>query len=223
MRPIPDDEQLVNLIRSLLANAQDLVADAALLFENERYARTYALSALAGEELGKIYLCMETLFLPQDVTAKEFWARWRAHGDKLGAARAYAAAFVDDLAALDPKALASESKTIGDRKMAAIYVDLVGGSITTPLTVDRGEARGLLERTQRSVSHAQMHMSGLSVEIVALLRNPPNGLSVLSDLIDRTMAERLPPDALEAMRHLLDALPDLTGEEAERRLRELGA
>lgn len=61
MRPIPCREDLLALMHALLANASDLVDDAELLLENARFPRAYALAALGGEELGKIYLCLDAL------------------------------------------------------------------------------------------------------------------------------------------------------------------
>src|SRR5688572_19080839 len=100
--------------------------DAALLYENERYARAYALAALAGEELGKVYLCLDAVLTAEGSEPRQFWRAWREHGDKLDSARAYAAAFIEDLRALDVEQLAPDARAIAAQKLSAIYVDFDG-------------------------------------------------------------------------------------------------
>lgn len=97
---------------ALLTNAAALIDDASLLYENTRYPRAYALAALAGEELGKVYLCLDAVLTDEVHEPKQFWKRWREHGDKLDSARAYAAAFVDDLSALDVDELGPDARRI---------------------------------------------------------------------------------------------------------------
>jgi AbiV family abortive infection protein len=85
MPQVPERDDLLSLMDALLSNAESLADDARLLHENGRFPRAYALAALAGEELGKVYLCLDALLSSDGVDARQFWWGWRHHGDKLDA------------------------------------------------------------------------------------------------------------------------------------------
>lgn len=67
----PANDELLKLVHALV-NGGGLAADARLLLENERYARNYALAALAGEELGKIEFCLDWLLGTPTLSHKQF-------------------------------------------------------------------------------------------------------------------------------------------------------
>jgi AbiV family abortive infection protein len=80
-----DVDTIEELIEAVRLNAEDLCAEATLLFEHEHHARTYALAELAVEEFAKCYdllsLEMATLVgfeLPEDVW-EHFWKKWADH------------------------------------------------------------------------------------------------------------------------------------------------
>lgn len=189
-----------------MANATALVEDASLLFENERYPRAYALAALASEELGKVYLCLEST-LRRDVEPKRFWKLWREHDDKLDSARAYAAAFIDDLGALDLGQLRATAGRIGAQKLSAIYVDFDGNRPLTPDHVGRDEAAGLLKTAQLSIAHACEALAGLNMEVVAATR----ALSpVLPSVLDRLIQGKPREQAIADVRRFLVEVPEMT-------------
>lgn len=210
MRPIPSHEQLLELISALLVNATALVDDASLLFEHNRYPRTYALAALASEELGKVYLCLEAVLSEEDVEPKRFWKLWREHDDKLDSARAYAAAFIDDVAAFDVAQLRADARRIGARKMSAIYVDFDGDGPQTPDLVGSDEAAQLLKTARLSIAHAYKQLAGLNLEVVAaihLLRPE------ISTALGKLTQDKPPEQVLADVRQLLVEAPGMTADE----------
>lgn len=210
MRPVPTHDQLLELMTALLANAGTLVDDASLLFENDRFPRAYALAALAGEELGKVYLCLDALLASEDVDGKQFWWTWRQHGDKLDSMRAYAAAFVDDLESLNVDQLGPDARRIGTQKLSAIYVDFDGHDVLKPDRVAEVDAADLLQTTRLSVDHAQEALAGLSVDVVAAAHAlAPE----LSEFFDRFFQDKEPEQVLAELRGLLVEVPGMTAEE----------
>ena len=95
-----DKELAVGLTQALLENARDLAADARLLLEHDRFARCYALSALAGEELGKIAICLDWMLGDPPTSLQETRRAWQSHGDKLASLVAYRAAFIEESASV---------------------------------------------------------------------------------------------------------------------------
>ena len=67
-------------------NAEELLADAWLLFSHKRYARCMFLSCIGNEELGKAAVALEiyvTGRLPESVSeVADFWEFWRHHFSK---------------------------------------------------------------------------------------------------------------------------------------------
>jgi AbiV family abortive infection protein len=66
-----------------LQNSLELIDDASLLFENGRYARSYALTLLSFEEMGKIPMFASASLFGKDIQLwKKFWKRFRHHVTK---------------------------------------------------------------------------------------------------------------------------------------------
>lgn len=74
------DEQLLEGVVTISQNAEELLSDARLLFENGRYARAASLAVLALEESFKrLMLFMYPLIREDRQGQKEFWKVWRDH------------------------------------------------------------------------------------------------------------------------------------------------
>lgn len=69
-------------IRSALINAKDLLADAELLFINERYPRAYSLAVLAIEETGKVGIIRRIINADETKELKRLWNNYRNHVEK---------------------------------------------------------------------------------------------------------------------------------------------
>lgn len=207
MQTVPNHEQLVGLISALLENAAALADDAALLYANDRYARAYALAALAGEELGKVYLCLEAVLTTESLEPRQFWKAWREHGDKLDSARAYAAAFIDDLGALDVDRLASDARRTAAQKLSAIYVDFDGERTLTPERICGAEAERLLETTRASIVHARQELAGLTMDVAGAIHALGPALSAF---FDEQSQGKMPTEVVGQLRQLLLDVRDMT-------------
>lgn len=210
MPRIPERDDLLTLMDALLSNAEALAEDAGLLYAHGRYPRAYALAALAGEELGKVYLCLEALLSDEEVDTQQFWRGWRHHGDKLDSMRAYAAAFIEDLDELDVGRLATDANQIGTQKLSALYVDFDGADVLVPDRVTQRDAADLLQRSRLSIGHLRRALGGLNAEIVdvAHIVGP-----ALDAFFRRVIDDRTPQEVLAELRHLLQTLPDMTADE----------
>lgn len=209
MRPLPATDGLVAIIRALLGNATALLEDAELLYDHQRYPRAYALAALGWEELGKVYLCLDVL-LTRDVDPKSFWKLWREHGDKLASARAYAAAFVDDLDQLDVERLSAEARQVGRRKLECLYVDFDGVRPLNPERVGQGEAAQMLSSVRRSVGHAKRSLGTLTLEALSAIEAFTPELIAL---VEQVEVPDDPQQTLSALRQLIARAPNMTPEE----------
>lgn len=210
MPPLPTHEQLLNLTHALLANAAALVDDASLLHEHGRHPRAYALAALSGEELGKVYLCLEALLPSEEFDGSRFWSNWRLHGNKLESARAYAAAFVDDLDTLDIDRLGSDAKLIGTQKLAAMYVDFNGQEPLTPDRIGAADAAALIATTRRSIDHAEVALGGLTSDVLPAMQALTPALTTVFDGIT---SDKAPLQVLAELRRLLVEAPEMTADQ----------
>jgi AbiV family abortive infection protein len=204
----PTSEQLVDLVHVLLRNAADLTDDARTLLEQRRWARTYALAALAGEELGKVGLCLEVLLDPAPMDGKSFARAWRSHGEKLASMTAYRVAFVDDPGEVDLARLKVGTDEVCRRKMSAIYVDITdAGTVETPCEINATEAVALLERVEGAVEHAGGVLNTLSMDLVATTRElTPQILAPVDEYLDGLE----PNEVIVALRDLMTRLPLLS-------------
>ncbi len=79
-------EQLLDGCEKGLKNAQSLAAEAGLLYEHKYFARTYALSHLAREELGKVMMLYHAaidVLVGATVDWKKLSRRFRNHQEKI--------------------------------------------------------------------------------------------------------------------------------------------
>lgn len=196
----PTSELLVDLVHALLANARGLAADARLLNGHGRHARSYALAALAGEELGKVEVCLDWLLGAPTRSEKQFRRAWQNHAEKLASLTAYGAAFIDDPGTVRLDNLKDQVHEIASRKMAAFYVDFDDAGITTPASITEAEATDLLVRVEAAVEHATKALGRVTSEVVAVTNDlAPQLLVPLSSYFEALE----PGDAIEGLRRLL--------------------
>lgn len=207
---VPTQGQLIALVHALLDNAAGLAGDARLLHENQRYARGYALAALAGEEVGKIELCLDRLFGNATLTDRQFRRSWHSHAEKLQGLFAYHVAFVDEAGPVDPTRLRQRPHAVGGRKMDAIYVDFREGLIHTPAEITDKEALDLLVGVEVAIAQLTAVLSPLTAELVDLLELA--GATVLAPL--GQFMDSLGPDvAVSTLRDLVTRIQQVTAKE----------
>jgi AbiV family abortive infection protein len=206
MRTVPERDHLLALVGALIANARTLLDDASLLLEHGRFPRAYALAALAGEEVGKVYLCLDALLSPGPVDPRQFWWGWRQHGDKLDSMRAYTAAFVQDLDDLVVEQLGPDARRVSERKLSALYVDFDGNEPVTPNCVTEGEAADLLRQTRLAIGHLEGALSGLNSVVVDAIHELGPALEAF---FDQVVDDRPPQEVLAELRQLLLDLPGM--------------
>lgn len=205
----PTTDQLLELIHSLLDNAESLTSDARLLHDNGRHARSYALAALAGEELGKIGFCLDWLLGPPTLTAKEFRRSWQSHSEKLSSLTAYRTAFIEPVpVSFDD--LREQFQTISNLKMQAIYVDFNESGVVTPGSISADEASALLAAVDAAVQHAVTFLRPLTKEIVAATNTAlPTLLAPFVDYLEHLAPEQ----AIGILRDILRRLPSISSAE----------
>jgi AbiV family abortive infection protein len=147
-------EQVATLLHFCYCNAKDLYEEADLLRKNKKYARAFFLCTLALEELAKIPLGLNALFLPPDDLKawRGFWRDFNSHKSKLGSARIYGQGL---LKILSPKNWSSfYKKTIPkglplhELKLASMYVDCYDGVAARPnkiFTQEEGSVSSIFE------------------------------------------------------------------------------
>jgi AbiV family abortive infection protein len=152
-------EQTVTLLHFCFCNARDLYEEAELLRKNGRYARAFYLCATALEELAKIPIAANALFLPaEDKKAWQgFWRAFSSHEMKQGAARAYGRIFKN----LDKERWSKfyekripEGLPLNEIKLASLYVDCFDGSARRPNMIfgEKGSVESIFEIAKDRIS-----------------------------------------------------------------------
>ena len=129
-KPPLTPSQLATFAQAALTNATELLSDAKVLLDAQRWPRAYALAVLAAEEYGKFHTCVHATRLDPD-SAENWNAFWRSlawHGakfDKWHAALVdighYGALYEEWLEAWSTRDILNQNALGG--KLAALYVD----------------------------------------------------------------------------------------------------
>jgi AbiV family abortive infection protein len=135
-------EQIPALLHRYYSNGVELYEDAALLRANKRYARSVFLCLAAFEELAKIPLAFNALFLPRENTTawKGFWKTLNSHSHKQRAAMVYGSSIMKQInlerwQKFYAKGLPENLPlNLNELKQASLYVDCYGG---IPLQPDK--------------------------------------------------------------------------------------
>jgi AbiV family abortive infection protein len=128
-----NQEQIPALLHRYYCNGVELYEDAALLRANKRYARAVFLCLAAFEELAKIPLALNAIYLPHENTKawKRFWKTLNSHSHKQRAAMVYGSSIMRQINLerwqnFYAKGL-SENLPLNELKLASLYVDCYGG------------------------------------------------------------------------------------------------
>jgi AbiV family abortive infection protein len=188
MKPL-SIEQLEDARSKVLANAEHLFAEAELLFQNGRWARSYGLAQLCSEELAKLPMlarAISTLILGRPVDWKLLGKRLRNHSDKINLLH-YQEALPHPLSlefADEAKYEASRERTpdINRRKNESLYAGITDAGFASPSeSVSEEESRGLMALTRERLERFRF-LEGLTAgRMVELFSNPEarSGLETL--------------------------------------------
>lgn len=163
-KPPLTPSQLATLARAALTNATDLLSDAKVLLDAQRWPRAYALAVLAAEEYGKFHTCLHATRLDPD-SAENWNAFWRSlawHGakfDKWHAALVdighYGTLYEEWLEAWSNRETLNQISLGG--KLAALYVDFKDGVALQPrdaFTAENAEQMvALVDKVIRTISN----------------------------------------------------------------------
>ena len=135
-----DDVDLEELKRGRLAalrNAEELVREAEILYDNGAWARSCFLSLAAAEELGK-YIMMTSavaLALGGAINWKTFWRRFRNHKSKLGNILIHEHSLRSDFKFSEYFKKVPEEKQVNvNMRMICLYSDFDGSEFYKPRT-----------------------------------------------------------------------------------------
>src|SRR6185437_6052438 len=224
----PDREVVADYGRAALQNARDLIADARLLLDHQRWARACSLAILATEEAAKAFVCCMLPMLP-DEAAPHF--RWpldqinRTHGLKLGTARMLTHVLDFYMGGPDAPArypsdlgeLAAGQKEDNERKQRGLYVSLSDAQIMLPSEITERDAADALERAARLaavVAHVAEATANLPPEVQAAREgiwnamigaHEQSGFDGMADLSQSTFGD-LPQAAMARMRETVQQM-----------------
>ena len=152
-------EQIKQARQAILRNSRDLLRDAELLFENDRFPRAYVLAHLAAEEVAKLPMLVRAgleLAMGRDVDWRKLNRRLRDHGEKIDGI--HTLWYFQEEVRLDDSDLERYRQRLrGTKAMLAaknvgLYADLVDGRFVTPVEmVDREMAAGMIRWSTRAV------------------------------------------------------------------------
>jgi len=134
------NDQLHDLARAAGENALDLISDARLLLDADRFPRAYALAVLALEEVGKVELCGEVV--AGELDQRDFRREWRHHDPKL-----WRAHLPGILLAPSADRVFADPKTDHVSRLRGLYVDFPatpGDPPHKPADITPAEAREIV-------------------------------------------------------------------------------
>lgn len=182
----PDPAVAAEYGRAALQNARDLIADARLLVDHQRWPRACSLAILATEEVAKAFVCCILPMLPDEAAHHFGWPLRqinRTHDLKLETAGMLT--HILDFYMGGPGAperypsdlteLAAGSRDDNDRKKRGLYVGLNGDQIMLPSEITAQDATDALDRAAR--------LAAVIAHVVDITANaPPEVLAAKGDL-----------------------------------------
>jgi AbiV family abortive infection protein len=162
-KPPLSPRELATFAQAALTNATELLSDAKVLLDAQRWPRAYALAVLAAEEYGKFHACVHATRLGPDSAENwnAFWKNLAWHGakfDKWHAALVdighYGTLYQDWLEAWSTRDTFNQIALGG--KLAALYVDFKDGVALEPRDVltaeDAKRMVALVDKVIRTIS-----------------------------------------------------------------------
>ncbi|WP_440999802.1 AbiV family abortive infection protein [Fodinibius sp. SL11] len=153
-------EQITSARKKTFKNAEELIKDSELLFENGSFARSLFLSQIAVEELGK-YLMICSIITQQirndDIDWSKFWKRFRSHIEKRGNIYNFGIFLSFETTPEEKKEqienLEDDLEDLESEKLSSLYTDYTDNEFTLPsnlideeTAVDKLEnAKGVLD------------------------------------------------------------------------------
>lgn len=142
--------ELGAVAEAALLNSLALLDDAELLAKHAHWPRSFALAVLAGEEFGKVMMCLGALGHPDASDGlywDEFWDRFVDHKPKYENVFGLAASAIDD-----PRVVEDLRRRVGDhvradqeRKLEALYVDYRNSALKLPwVLVNEDDVQAIL-------------------------------------------------------------------------------
>jgi AbiV family abortive infection protein len=154
----PSLQELGDFALAAERNASRLLADAELLLRHERWPSAYSLAVLAFEEVGKSWLCVIPMMVPDDIRPEwPFRQLTASHSDKLMAALLMGRmlrAFIrgeDMIASMMEVAETVEilAREQNKAKQRGLYTDLSDGVICEPQSIRQSEAAHMVRNVRR--------------------------------------------------------------------------
>jgi AbiV family abortive infection protein len=146
-------EQLRNeflaLYNASLRNATELLGEAEILFEREKYARAYALAFTALEEISKSQLAADVF--TGLITGEEFNECFRDHRKKIER-MAWATEDAKHYLAMPEEDYIEVQEVTFASRQSALFVGFKNGEIASPSAlIGREEARSVIHTTQTAI------------------------------------------------------------------------
>jgi len=153
---LPGRSALIEFCHAAEANARDLISDAEVLLEKERWPRAFALAVLAQEEFGKCLMAMVLAMASPDVVSAHLHELRSGHIRKLRSALEHEALL--GLPEGPPELLVSMdqipeiARDGNDLKQWGFYVDISeDGSLRQPSEIGEREAKAVVARVHKVV------------------------------------------------------------------------
>lgn len=173
-------EQLITGRQKAFQNAYDLIQDAEILYEHQRWARCVFLSSIAIEEIGKYIIIIGAIgrVIKSKVNWKTFWKRFKNHTEKSGNIFAFdvlLGPFISHHATISKlvKSL-NDTHEAENEKLSSLYMDIKSGEFILPMeAIDRIIAQKALESAKavlkffesgERLAFSKMTGSNISVE-----------------------------------------------------------
>lgn len=219
----PGREVVADYGRAALQNAHDLIADARLLFNHQRWPRACSLAILATEEVAKAFVCCILPMLPDEAAPHFGWPLdqvSRTHGLKLEMAGMLT--HVLDFYMGGPNAptrypsdldeLAAGRKEDNEHKKRGLYVGLNDAQIMLPSEISEQHATDALERAAR--------LAAVATQIVNFTANLPGEVLAARGDIWNAMTGAYEQGGLDGMAELSQSTFGDLSEEAMAQMRE---
>lgn len=120
-------EQLIAASNKVMQNASNLLQEAKLLYENDRFSRSYFLLCICNEELGKLIMISSAIvdLVNNTFDWKRFWKHLRNHKDKTGTIEHIENLFIStDDNFTEPDKIQKLLPLLEELKMGSLYSDM---------------------------------------------------------------------------------------------------
>ena len=145
----PLRNEFLTLYNTSLKNATELLAEAEVLFEREKFARAYALAFTALEEISKSQLAADVF--TGFITVKEFDDCFRDHRKKIDR-MAWATDDAKHYLAMPEEDYIEVQEVTFASRQSAMFVGFKDGKVVSPSKViGRDEARSIIHTTQTAI------------------------------------------------------------------------